>query len=101
MRRSLYSAIECRHSSRREGHHYVDTFTLEGKPITQFPAAGLIAANAVTALAATPGPRSSAFVEALWNEPIPSGHWRYYDGTLYMLSLLHVSGEFRIWKPRN
>ena len=40
------------------------------------------------------------FVEALWNTPVPSGQWRYYDGMLYLLGLLHCSGEFRIWTPR-
>ena len=28
---------------------------------------------------------------------IPSGKWRYYDGMLYMLGLLHVSGNFKIY----
>jgi hypothetical protein len=27
----------------------------------------------------------------------PDGHYRYYDGTLYMLELLHVSGTFKLW----
>jgi oligosaccharide reducing-end xylanase len=34
------------------------------------------------------------FVEAPWNAKIPSGQWRYYDGMLYLLGLLHVSGGF-------
>ena len=34
------------------------------------------------------------FVQALWDATIPSGTWRYYDGMLYMLGLLHVSGKF-------
>jgi hypothetical protein len=39
------------------------------------------------------------FVQALWDTPIPSGKWRYYDGMLYMLGLLHVSGSFKIYTP--
>jgi len=36
----------------------------------------------------------------LWDMPIPSGEQRYYDGMLYLMSLMHLSGEFRIWEPR-
>jgi oligosaccharide reducing-end xylanase len=39
-------------------------------------------------------------VKALWETPTPSGQQRYYDGTLYMMSLLHSSGQFRAWPPR-
>ena len=35
----------------------------------------------------------------LWGTPVPSGEQRYYDGLLYMISLLHTSGQFRIWGP--
>ena len=31
-----------------------------------------------------------------WNMEIPSGTWRYYDGTLYMLGLLACSGKFNV-----
>jgi oligosaccharide reducing-end xylanase len=32
--------------------------------------------------------------------PIPSGQNRYYDGMLYMMSLMHLSGQFRVWSPQ-
>jgi oligosaccharide reducing-end xylanase len=54
--------------------------------------------NAVAALAAT-DERAGAFVDALWDTQIPSGKWRYYDGMLYALALLHASGHFRIYPP--
>jgi oligosaccharide reducing-end xylanase len=56
----------------------------------------LVAVNAVASLAAT-HPRSKKFVEELWNAPTPDGLERYYEGLLYMMSLLHGGGEFRIW----
>ncbi|MHB1838633.1 MAG: hypothetical protein ACYCPD_02635 [Acidobacteriaceae bacterium] len=56
-------------------------------------------AFAVASLAAT-GPQAKQFVQALWDAPIPSGEQRYYDGMLYMMSLLHCSGEFRNWAPK-
>ena len=39
------------------------------------------------------------FVQALWDQPIPTGTYRYYDGLLMMLGLLQVSGNFRIYEP--
>jgi oligosaccharide reducing-end xylanase len=78
---------------------YGDLFTLDGKPISSKHSTGLVATNAVASLAAT-NPRARDFVAALWDAPIPSGQLRYYDGMLYMLSLLHCSGRFRIWTPR-
>ncbi len=59
----------------------------------------MVAAAAVGSLAATTGPVSAAFVEQLWNSPIPSGEQRYYDGMLYLMSMLHCSGNFRIIEP--
>jgi oligosaccharide reducing-end xylanase len=44
-----------------------------------------------------PEASGKAFVDKIWSAPIPTGTWRYYDGTLYMLSLLHVSGTFHLW----
>jgi oligosaccharide reducing-end xylanase len=56
--------------------------------------------NAVASLAATRRPQAQQFVEALWNEPIPTGQHRCYDGMLYLLALLHCGGDFRIWAPK-
>jgi oligosaccharide reducing-end xylanase len=77
---------------------YSDLYTLAGKSVLAHHSPGLVATNAVASLAAT-DPKSKEFVQALWETPIPSGQLRYYDGMLYLLSLLHCSGEFRIWKP--
>ena len=52
--------------------------------------------NAVAALAATDS-AAWLFVEALWEAAIPRGQFRYYDGMLYLLGLLHVTGNFRVW----
>jgi oligosaccharide reducing-end xylanase len=75
---------------------YANQFTLDGKPLSTDHSTGLVATNAVAALAATTDKRE-AFVKALWDASIPSGKWRYYDGMLYLLGLLHVSGNFRIY----
>ena len=78
--------------------NYANQFTLAGQPLSTDHSPGLVAINAVASLAATQ-PRAREFVEALWNTPVPTGKWRYYDGMLQMLALLHCSGEFRIWSP--
>jgi oligosaccharide reducing-end xylanase len=74
-------------------------FTLDGRQLDDRHAQGLVAVNADASLAAT-NPRSKKFVEALWNTPAPDGIERYYEGLLYMMALLHCSGEFRIWAPQ-
>ena len=78
---------------------YVDQYTLDGKPRSTRHSTGLVATNAVASLAATK-PLANEFVEALWKTPVPSGEQRYYDGMLYTMSMLHLSGEFRIWAPK-
>jgi oligosaccharide reducing-end xylanase len=77
---------------------YGNGFTLAGNQFGNDHAPGLVAMNAVASLAAS-SPRSQKFVEALWNTPVPAGKWRYYDGMLYLLAMLHCSGEFRVWMP--
>lgn len=85
---------------------YGPVYTLDGKILGATPGlthedhpAGLAGTNAVAGLAAMDKERAKQFTEALWNTPIPSGQNRYYDGMLYMMSLMHLSGEFRIWGP--
>lgn len=73
-------------------------FTLEGKKLAEDHSAGLVAMNAVACLASTNANRKD-FVEELWNTPVPRGLYRYYDGLLYMMGLLQVSGNFRIYEP--
>ena len=75
---------------------YVNQYTLEGKKLSSDRSTGLVAMNAVAALASTNKNRKE-FVEALWNVPIPTGKYRYYDGMLYMLGMLQVSGNFRVY----
>lgn len=77
---------------------YASQYTLAGVPQGNDHSPGLVAMNATAALAATI-PTASAFVQALWDCPIPEGRYRYYDGMLYTLGLLHCSGEYRIWWP--
>ena len=76
---------------------FADRYTLEGAPLSTRHSVGMVATTAVGSLAASPGPNAKAFVEELWRTPTPVGGQRYYDGMLYMMSLLHCSGNFRAW----
>lgn len=78
--------------------NYGNTFNQAGRPTGTDHSTGLVARNAVASLADTQ-PCAQKFVEALWAAPMPAGRWRYYGGMLYLLGLLHCSGEFKIWTP--
>lgn len=73
-------------------------FTLDGRPLNRGRSAGLVAMNASAGLAADPE-RAKPFVLEFWNTPVPTGRFRYYDGMLYLLGLLHCSGKFQNWSP--
>lgn len=75
---------------------FPDRYTLDGQPQSDRHSAGMVAAAAVGGLAATPGPVADAFLQELWTMPVPAGEQRYFDGMLYLMSLMHVGGEFRI-----
>ena len=79
---------------------FVDVYTLDGKPQSKRHSPGMVATAAVGSLAASDGPNAKAFVDALWKMPVPSGEQRYYDGMLYLMSLMHCSGEYRIIGPQ-
>jgi oligosaccharide reducing-end xylanase len=80
-------------------HTFADQYSLDGKPLSDRHSTGMVATTAVGSHAATKGAISEAFLDELWNTPVPSGEQRYYDGMLYLMSLMHCSGNFRIWGP--
>ena len=75
---------------------FADRYTLDGKPLSDRHSTGMLAAAAVGSLAATPGQVSDEFLRALWDTPVPSGEQRYFDGMLYLMSMMHLGGEFRV-----
>ena len=78
---------------------YPGLYSLDGKQLTTERNAGLIEMNAVATLASTNKNRIE-FVKRLWDMEIPSGHGRYYDGCLYVLAMLQLSGNFIIYEPK-
>ncbi len=79
---------------------FADRYQIDGKPLSTRHSVGMVAATKVGGLAATPGADEKAFVEELWRTPIPVGDQRNFDGMLYIMSMLHCSGNFRIWMPK-
>ncbi|MGB2870192.1 MAG: glycosyl hydrolase family 8 [Bacteroidota bacterium] len=79
---------------------YGNQYTLNGKKLSDDHSPGLVAMNAVAALASTSELRKQ-FVKEFWETPVPKGRYRYYDGMLYMLGMLQVSGNFRVYHLTN
>jgi oligosaccharide reducing-end xylanase len=77
-------------------HEFPDRYTLAGMPLSMRHSPGMVAATAVGGLAATPGATAQAFLQELWSMPVPAGEQRYFDGMLYLMSMMHVGGEFRV-----
>jgi oligosaccharide reducing-end xylanase len=75
---------------------FPDRYTLAGVPLSTRHSPGMVAAAASGGLAATPDPTSRAFLQRLWDMPVPAGEQRYYDGLLYLMNLMHCSGQFRV-----
>jgi oligosaccharide reducing-end xylanase len=89
-----------------------DQFNLDGsKPAFIMPAGGFrklrhslgfVATSAAASIMGTQA-KSWKFVDAVWNaklEPYEDGYFDpYYDGLLYLFSLMHLSGNYRIILP--
>jgi endo-1,4-beta-D-glucanase Y len=80
--------------------NYPNTWKLDGTPTGTDHSPGLVACNAVGALASD-NALAWDFIDELYKTNTPSGRYRYYDGLLYMMSLLHVSGQFKAYIPGN
>ena len=58
----------------------------------------IIATNAQASLAANDTKNHRECVDLFWNTPLRKGDRRYYDNCLYLLALLSLSGNYRIYK---
>ena len=93
---------------------FEDQFNVDGtKPETILQAGGfkklrhslgLLATSASTSLIGK-NEKSLDFVNAIWNaklEPYEDGYFDpYYDGLLYLFSLMHLSGKYQIITPQH
>ena len=80
---------------------YGDNWTIDGQRLRDRHSPGLVATNGAASLAAADAARARKFLDALWTLDVPSSQvFRYYDGLLYMMSLMHASGRFQVIMPR-
>jgi oligosaccharide reducing-end xylanase len=79
---------------------FSDRYTLDGEPLSTRHSTGMVAAATVGSLSASNKKNARDFVDELWRTPTPVGDQRYFDGMLYIMSMLHCSGNFRIWMPK-
>lgn len=38
-------------------------------------------------------------LQMAWDASLATGQFRYYDGLVHYLAMLHLCGSFRIWEP--
>ena len=81
--------------------NFIAVYELDGTrdPGVTFRGEGRAAMNGYGATASNL-PFSNDMLRILWEQQRPTGEFRYYDGFLYMFSMLHASGEFKIHKPQ-
>ncbi|KFF05690.1 glycosyl hydrolase family 8 [Flavobacterium reichenbachii] len=88
---------------------YVDQFNVDGStpdfilqagPVKKLRHSIGLVSTAAAASLVNPDKRSMDFVHAIWNvklEPYEDGYFDpYYDGLLYLFSLMHLSGKYQI-----
>ena len=82
---------------------YTSGYQIDGTPLSDvtYKSAAHVAMNAVGALAVKNDALAKPFVQALWSQNAPEGQFRYYDGMLHMLAMLHVSGQYKIYGPKS
>jgi len=80
------------------GPQLPNQFTVDGKPLSEQPSPGLFAMAAVGSQAVD-RETGLPFVQYLWDAPTPTGLYRYYDGLLVLMGLIHVSGDFCVYAP--
>jgi oligosaccharide reducing-end xylanase len=93
---------------------YVDQYNLDGStpdfilqagPVKKLRHSIGLAATAATTSLINSKKGSMDFVHAVWNaklEPFEDGYFDpYYDGLMYLFSLMHLSGNYQIITPMN
>ncbi len=73
-------------------------YSLVGKCLNTDHSTGLIACNAMGASISKQS-YADGFIKEFWGKELPTGKYRYYDGMLYFLNFLKLSGHYRIYKP--
>ncbi|OWV16559.1 Endo-1,4-beta-D-glucanase Y [Fibrobacter sp. UWH9] len=87
----------------KDGYQHA-RFNWDGSNPSESYTLGETGANAVAAMALANNPSYEKAIktnlEKAWNASLMTGQYRYYDGLVHYLSMLHLSGTFKIWKPK-
>lgn len=77
---------------------YPTDMELDGRDITSYndPITGNVATLAMLGFA-LPKEDAVFFLEMLWDLDFASGQYRYYDGLLQMMCLLHCAGQYKLY----
>jgi len=78
---------------------YKNQYSLSGNELSGGAhSPGLVACNAGGALASNQKV-AWEFIDDFFKITLTSGQYRYYDGLLYFMNYLHLSGNFKIYQP--
>lgn len=77
---------------------YGSEYSLAGNQLNPDHSPGLVACNAAGALASNQRV-AWEFIDDFFKIAIPTGKYRYYDGLLYFMNYLHLSGNYQIYTP--
>src|SRR5262249_34961734 len=75
---------------------YGEQYTPSGTRQSSGHGAGATGVNAMLAFA-LPEADARRFLQAAWDATVPTGQYRYYEGCLYLLSMLHLSGKYSLY----
>jgi oligosaccharide reducing-end xylanase len=76
---------------------YGTSYSIDGtNEINPFHEPSLVDANAIAA-GITTNTDQKQYLNALWNQNIPTANGRYYNGLLQLLGLMILGGQFIIW----
>jgi oligosaccharide reducing-end xylanase len=75
---------------------YGNGYTLSGSKTADGHGQGQTSVNAMLAFG-LPAEDAKPFLQAAWDAATPTGMYRYYDGCLYLLSMLHMTGKFNLF----
>ncbi len=80
------------------------TFILQAGPVKKLRHSIGLVSTAATTHMITGGAKKSDFLEAIWNaklEPFSDGYFDpYFDGLMYLFSLMHLSGKYQLISPQ-
>jgi len=74
---------------------YVGNYSLDGKPLSTGREYALVVANGVAAAISKNADRKD-YIQAVWDQDLPTGNNRYYTGILQLFALLVLSGKMQV-----